>query len=195
MINTKKFYFLPFVDHLTAIGIAFLLFMILGSWVSIPAVSAIATFFMLFTLCGRTYVRMWNLSERNTRRHYDLTIKDFAKFLLPIVVFDLVIILVYCLSEWGILPLDEIITKSYYNFPENAAREIVSISILDYFELFVRFWFLFLVCLPFNGAVLILAPLMSFVSGILGFYLGAKGKQIIHSYIKITEKAKKKFNE
>ena len=73
MINTKKFYFLPFVDNLTAIGIAFLMFMILGSWMSIPALTAIATFFMLFTLCGRIYVRMWKLSERSTKRHFALT--------------------------------------------------------------------------------------------------------------------------
>ena len=195
MIATKKFYFLPFVDHLTAIGIAFLCFMILGSWMSIPAVSAIATFFMLFTLCGRTYVRMWNLSERNTRRHYDLTAKDFAKFLLPIVVFDLAVILIYCLCKWNILPLDEIITKSYYSFPDDAPRQLTTISVLDYFVLFVRFWFLFLVCLPFNGFVLLFAPVLSFVSGMLGYKFGAKNKQILHSYINITEKAKKKFNE
>lgn len=195
MISTKKFYFLPFVDNLTAIGIAFLMFMILGSWMSIPAVSAIATFFMLFTLCGRIYVRMWKLSERNTKRHYDLTAKDFAKFLLPLVIFDLVLILVYCLCKWGILPLDEIITKSYYTFPDNAPRELVNISVFDYFILVVRFWFLYLACFPFNGLVLLLGPVLSFISGMLGFKFGAKDKQIIHSYINITEKAKKKFNE
>lgn len=195
MINTKKFYFLPFVDNLTAIGIAFLMFIILGSWISIPAVTAIATFFMLFTLCGRIYVRMWNLSARNTKRHYNLTIKDFAKFLLPLVIFDLALILIYCLSTWGVLPLDEIITKSYYNFPENAPRELVNITVFDYFTLVVRFWFLYLACFPFNGLVMLLAPVLSFVSGILGYHLGAKDKQIIHSYINITEKAKKKFNE
>lgn len=195
MISTKKFYFLPFLDNLTAVGIAFLLFMILGSWMSIRAVAAIATFFMLFTLCGRVYVRMWKLSERNTKRQYGLTRENFAKFLLPLVIFDLAIILIYCLSTWGVLPLDEIITKSYYTFPDNAPRELMTISVLDYIVIFVRFWFLYLVCMPFNGFVLLLAPVLTFVSGILGYNFGAKSKQILQSYINITDKAKKKFNE
>jgi len=195
MINTKKYYFLPFLDNITAIGIAFLMFMILGSWMSNAVFAAIATFFMLFTLCGRIYVRMWKLSERNTKRKYSLTVKDFAKFLLPLVIFDLVIILVYYFCEWGILPLDEIITKSYYNFPDDAARELITISALDYFTVIIRFWFLYLVCLPFNGLTLLLAPVLSFASGMMGYKFGAKDKMILHSYIKITEKAKKKFNE
>ena len=195
MINTKKFYFLPFVDNLTAIGIAFLMFMILGSWMSIPALTAIATFFMLFTLCGRIYVRMWKLSERSTKRHFALTAKDFAKFLLPLVIFDVAIILIYCLSDWGILPLDKIITDSYYTFPDDAARVLTTVSVFDYFGFFVRFWFLYLVCFPFSGPMLFLAPVLSFASGMLGYHFGAKDKQIVNSYINITEKAKKKFNE
>ena len=84
MIRTKKYYFLPFVDNLTAVGIALLFIIMFGNWLNVPAFSAVATFFMIFTLCGRVYVRMWNLSRKNTARRYGLTIENCVKFMLPL---------------------------------------------------------------------------------------------------------------
>ena len=103
MINTKKYYFLPIVDHITAIVITVVMMLLFGTWLLIPAVSTVATFFMLFTLSGRTYVRMWKLSQKNTLRQYGLTKNDFMKFALPIVIIDLVLIVFYLLCTSSFL--------------------------------------------------------------------------------------------
>ncbi len=195
MINTKKYYFLPIVDHLTAVGIALLIMLLFGSWLFYPAVAAIATIIMLFTLCGRTYVRMWSLSHKNTLRHYGLEKKSFIKFLLPILIVDLVFIVFYILCDYGVIPLKEVITKSYYVFPDNEPRVLETNTAFDYVSLVVRLWFAFLTFIFKNGFTLLLAPVLSFISGILGCHLGAKNKQILNYYVNITEKAKKKFNE
>lgn len=195
MINTKKYYFLPIVDHLTAVGIALLIMLLFGSWLFYPAVAAIATIIMLFTLCGRTYVRMWNLSHKNTLRHYGLEKKSFIKFLLPILLVDLVFIVFYILCDYGAIPLKEVITKSYYVFPDNEPRVLETNTAFDYVSLVVRLWFAFLTFIFKNGFTLLLAPVSSFISGILGYHLGAKNKQLLNYYINITEKTKKKFNE
>ena len=195
MINTKKYYFLPIVDHLTAVGIALLIMLLFGSWLFYPAVATIATIIMLFTLCGRTYVRMWNLSYKNTLRHYGLEKKSFIKFLLPILIVDLVFIVFYILCDYGVIPLKEVITKSYYVFPDNEPRVLETNTAFDYVSLVVRLWFAFLTFIFKNGFTLLLAPVLSFISGILGYHLGAKNKQLLNYYVNITEKAKKKFNE
>jgi len=195
MISTKKYYFLPFLDNLTAVGIAFLMLILFGNWFNAPAFSAIATFLMLFTLCGRIYVRMWNLSRKNTRYHYGLTKIDFLKFILPLVIFDLVIITFYCLSEANIIPLKNVIITSYYEFPDDAKRELVQITLFDYLTPFVRAWFSYLVNTLKNSYILFLAPVLSFISAMLGYVLGDKNIEVSNMFLKATKKAKDKFNE
>ncbi len=195
MIKTKKYYFLPFLDNLTAVGISFLIIILFGNWLVSPAFSAVATFFMLFTLCGRIYVRMWNLSRKNTRYHYGLTKIDFLKFILPLVIFDLVIIIFYCLSEANIIPLKNVIITSYYEFPDDAKRELVKISLFDYVTPFVRAWFSYLVNVLKNSYILFLAPVLSFISAMLGYVLGDKNIEILNMFLNVTKKAKDKFNE
>lgn len=195
MIRTKKYYFLPFVDNLTAVGIALLFIIMFGNWLNVPAFSAVATFFMIFTLCGRVYVRMWNLSRRNTRYRYGLTQTDFLKFILPLVIFDVVLILFYILCEYGIIPLKNVIVTSYYNFPEDAKREFIEVSLFEYFTPFVRAWFLYMTGILKNSFILFLAPVMSFVSAMVGYKFGADDRQILNAFLKVTNKAKDKFNE
>ena len=101
MIKTKRYYFLPFFDNLTAVGISLLLIFAFGNWFFKPTFAAIGTLFMLFALCGRIYVRMWNLSRKNTRYHYGLTKNDFIKFILPLVIFDLVLVVSSCREMLG----------------------------------------------------------------------------------------------
>ncbi len=195
MISTKKYYFLPFLDNLTAVGISFLIIILFGNWLAAPAFSAIATFFMLFTLCGRIYVRMWNLSRRNTRYNYGLTKFNFLKFILPLVIFDLVIIIFYCLSDSGIIPLKNVIVTSYYNFPDDAKRELVQVSLFEYVTPFVRAWFAYLVNILKNSYIFFLAPILSFISAMAGYKLGKDDKQILNVFLKVTQKTKDKFNE
>lgn len=195
MINTKKYYFLPIVDHITAVVITIVMMLLFGTWLSIPAVGAIATFFTLLTLCGRTYVRMWKLSQKNTLRQYGLTKNDFMKFALPIVIIDLVLIVFYLLCEYNIIPLKDIVTNTYYTFPDNLPREIKTTTAFEYAGLVVKLWFFFLTLIAKNVYVFLLAPVLSFLSIMLGYKLGAKSKEITNVFVKVTEKAKKKFNE
>ena len=195
MINTKKYYFLPIVDHITAIVITVVMMLLFGTWLLIPAVSAIATFFTLFTLSGRTYVRMWKLSQKNTLRNYGLTKNDFIRFALPIVIIDLVLIVFYLLCEYNIIPLNDIITNTYYAFPDDLPREIKTTTAFKYAGLVVKFWFFFLTLVAKNVYVFFLAPALSFLSILLGYKLGAKNKEITNVFVKVTEKAKNKFNE
>lgn len=191
----RKYYFLPFLDNLKAIGISLLAFLIFGSWMTNPVFSTIATIFMLVALCGFVYSRMWKLSRRNTQRGFGLTIKDFIKFILPLVIVDVVLITFYCLCQAGIIPLDEIILKTYYNFPDNAPREIIEISLFDYVGPTLMIWFSYLAGAASKGYVLFIAPILTFLSALAGYRLGCDNKLIQESYINITEKAKKKFNE
>ena len=194
-MNTKKYYFLPIVDHITAIVITVVMMLLFGTWLLIPAVSAVATFFTLFTLCGRTYVRMWKLSQKNTLRNYGITKNDFMKFALPIVIIDLVLIVFYLLCEYNIIPLKEVITNTYYTFPDNLPREIKTNTAFEYVGLVVKLWFFFLTLIAKNVYVFLLAPALSFLSIMLGYKLGAKNKEITNVFVKVTEKAKEKFNE
>lgn len=195
MFNKKKFYFLPFLDNLKAVGISFLFLLFFGSWLVNPVFSTVFTMFMLIALGGFVYSRMWKLSRRNTQRKFGLTAKDFMKFMLPLIVFEVVIITFYCLCEEGIIPLDNLITKTYYNFPDDAAREIVNISLFDYVGPTIKIWFSYLAGVASKGYVLFIAPIVSFGAAMLGYRLGSDNKLIQDSYINITEKAKKKFNE
>ncbi len=195
MFNKKSYYFLPFLDNLKAVGVALLIMLLFGSWVQLPVLSTIFTILMLVVLFGSVYSRMWKLSRRNTQRKLGLSMVDFIKFILPLVIFELVIITFYCLCEAGIIPLDNLITKTYYNFPDDAAREIVNISLFDYVGPVIRIWFSYLAGITSKGYVLFIAPVLTFAAALLGYYLGSDSKEIQEYYLNATEKAKKKFNE
>ena len=191
----KKNYFLPFLDNLKATGFSVLFLLFFGSWLVSPVFSAIFTFAMLAAMFGFIYSRMWNLSQKNTQRKVGLTAKDFLKFILPLVIFELVIITFYCLCEAGIIPLDKIILDSYYHFPDNASRELVQVSLFDYVGPAILVWFSYLVGIASKGYVLFIAPVISLTAAMSGYYLGSDDKQIQEYYIKVTEKIKNKFNE
>lgn len=191
----KKYYFLPFIDNLKAVGLSLLAFFIFGSWMTNLIFSIIANTFMLIVLGGFIYSRMWKLCRKNTQKKFGLTIKDFVKFILPLVIFDVVIITFLCLCKSGIIPLDDIILKTYYTFPDNAPREIVSVSLFDYVGPVLMIWFSYLVGATSEVYVLFIAPIITFVAAIFGYRMGCENKLLQESYINITEKAKKKFNE
>lgn len=191
----KKYYFLPFIDNLKAVGLSLLAFFIFGSWMTNLIFSIIANTFMLIVLGGFIYSRMWKLSRKNTQKNFGLTIKDFVKFILPLVIFDVVIITFLCLCKSGFIPLDDIILKTYYTFPDNAPREIVYVSLFDYIGPVLMIWFSYLVGATSEVYVLFIAPIITFVAAIFGYRMGCENKLLQESYINITEKAKKKFNE
>ncbi len=196
-LKRKRYYFLPFLDNLFAVLISLLIMMFFGSWLKFRLFGMIAGVVATLTMCGFIYSRMWKLSRKNTQYNLGLGKSDFMKFLLPIVLFHLVLIVYFLLAQSGIIPLKDEIIKIYYTFPDNLPREAVYITTLDYLAIFVKFWFAYFLHFSqnLNPWFYLAAPILVFVSGMLGFHMGAKNKEMLHAYGKLVDKAKDKFNE
>lgn len=196
-INRKKYYFLPFVDNILAILIATLFTMFFGSWFTFRPFGIFVGVILTLVMCGLFYSRMWKLSRKNTRYDLGLTRYDGIKFVLPVAIFSLLLVLFYILADKNIIPLREIVIKTYYTFPENAPRVPVDISYFDYFTMAVRVWFTYSLGLmqKTNIWVLLVLPFLMVLSGAVGFSLGAKNKEVLNEYLNVAEKVKKKFNE
>ena len=195
MTNKKKFYFLPFLDNLKAVGIGILFIFIFGSWYNNAIFCTVFTLISLIFLCGFMYSRMWKLGKKNMQRQWGLKLSDCVKFMLPLVIFEIVIIIFYFLCEKDVIPLRDIITRTYYSFPENLPRELVKISVFDYVIPVINLWFSYLTGVAVNGLVYLFAPILSLAAAVFGFKMGTARKELQDYYIKATDKVKEKFNE
>ncbi len=196
-MNKTKYYFLPFLDNLLAVLISLLFTAFFGSWFTFKPFAFLAGTLFTLTMCGLIYSRMWKLSRKNTRYGYDLTNADCVKFILPLVLFSLALVLTYLLADKNILPFKENHIKTYYTFPDNLPRVPVHITDFDYVTVFVRFWFTYMTpfSLSTNSYLLLLAPVLMFASGMLGFKLGSENKEVLVGTAKVIDKVKEKFNE
>lgn len=196
-MNTKKYYFLPFLDNLLAVLVSLLFTMFFGSWFQYKFFGIAAGIFMTLVMCGFIYSRMWKLSRKNIRYDYGLKQSDGVKFILPLTIFNFLLIMFFWLAQLNIIPLKDIIIKTYYTFPDNLPRMPVHISYFDYITLLVRFWFAYLIGFSQETYVLLLliVPVLTVLSGMLGFELGKANKEILNGYAKASNKIKKKFNE
>ncbi len=195
MPNKKKFYFLPFLDNLKAIGMSILFIFVFGSWYNNTIFRTIFTMISLFFLCGFVYSRMWKLGKKNVQRYWELKVSDCVKFMLPLVIFEVVVIIFYFLCEKDIIPLRDIVIKSYYSFPDNLPRELVKVSVFDYVIPVINLWFSYLTGVAASPLVYLIAPVVSLISAVFGFKMGMSGKELQNYYIKATDKVKDKFNE
>lgn len=196
-MNTKKYYFLPFLDNLLASLVSLLFTMFFGSWFENQIFGVVSGVFMTLVMCGFIYSRMWKLSRNNTRYDYGLKPSDGVRFLLPLVIFHLALILFFFLAQSDIIPLKNIVLKTYYTFPDNLPRVPVCISPFDYVTVFTRFWFSYM--LGFSQEthlwLMLTFPVLTLLSGVLGFRLGAENKEMLEGYVKASKKIKKKFSE
>ena len=196
-LNTKKYYFLPFLDNIWAVLISLLFTMFFGSWLTYKPFGFAMGIALTLIMCGFIYSRLWKLSRKNTQYNLGLTQSAGLKFVLPLAIFHVLLILYFMLADAGIVTLKEEIIKMYYTFPDNLPREPVYISSFDYLTVFVKFWFAYFI--PFSqnthGFLLLFAPVLVLASGMLGFKLGTENKEVLNEYIKVTKKAKDKFNE
>lgn len=195
MPDKKRFYFFPFLDNLKAIGIGLLFMFIFGSWYNNAIFRTVFTMISLLFLGGFIYSRMWKLGKKNTQRKWGLEISDCVKFMLPLIIFEVAIIIFYFLCEKNIIPLRDIIIKSYYSFPENLPRELVKVSVFDYVIPVINLWFSYLTGVAATPLVYLIAPAFSLASAVFGFKMGSGGKELQDYYIKATDKVKDKFNE
>lgn len=195
--NKRKYYFLPFLDHILAILISLLFTMFFGSWFNYKAFGYIMGIAMTLVMCGMIYSRIWKLSRKNIRYNYGLSMSDCLKFVLPLIIFNIVLILVFCLSKANIIPLAEIITKTYYTFPDNLPRQPVNVTAFDYFSIFTRFWYSYFLGFSqsTNWIILSFSPILILLSAIFGYKMGMNNKEFIDEYAKAVNKAKDKFNE
>ncbi len=196
-MKTRKYYFLPFLDNIFAVLISLLFTVFFGSWASNKIFGTVMGIALTLVMCGFFYSRMWKVGRKNIRYHYGLP-KNFAvKHVFPYVIACFVVILIYVLAKHNILPLKDAVIKTYYTFPDNLPREQVIISLFDYLQIFVRFWFSYL--LPFTRELpvwmMCIAPVLSVIFSVLGYTLGTQNKEIIDAYAKTVNKAKEKFNE
>jgi len=196
-MNTKKYYFLPFVDYLLALLVTLLFTMFFGSWFTNKIFGFIMGTALTLTMCGFVYSRMWKLSRNNTRYGYGLDSSYGMKFALPLTITTLLIAIVYCLAEYDVIPLKDTILKTYYTFPDNLPRKSVHITVFDYATVFVRFWFFYFAGFSTKNVIWLyfLSPLLILFFSSLGFRLGAENKEMLEKYAKLMRKAKDKFNE
>ena len=196
-MKTKKYYFLPFLDQVIAILISLLFTMFFGSWFTNKIFGFVMGLAMTFVFCGLIYSRIWKLSRQNVRYDYGLKENAGVKFVLPLALFSLALIFLYVLAKHNIIPLKEIIAKTYYTFPDNLPREKIVITGLDYFTMGIRLWFSSFLGFTQDMPVwlMCLSPILAVFSAFLGFRLGAENNEILEGYIKLSNKVKDKFNE
>lgn len=196
-MKLTKYYFLPFLDNLLAVLVSLLFTIFFGSWFGNAVFGFIMGIALTLVMCGFVYSRMWKLSRKNTRYDWGLPANTGIRCVLPLCIFSFVLILIFMLADHNILPLQDIVIKNYYTFPDNLPRELVSITPFDYLTVVTRFWFSYL--LPFakdpSAWLFCLSPVLAAVSAALGFKLGAENKEVLDGYVKVVNKAKDKFNE
>ena len=196
-MNTKKYYFLPFLDNLLAVLISFLFTMFFGSWFQNKVFGVIMGLIMTLVMCGLIYSRMWKLSRKNTRYGYGLKPASGIKFVLPLAIVSAAIALFFFLAQIDVVPLKDTVLKTYYTFPDNLPRVPVHITWFDYETVFTQFWFMYFLGFPQEIRIWLFAaaPVLMLLSAALGFQLGAENKEVLEGYVKAVNKAKKKFNE
>ena len=196
-MKNLKYYLLPFLDYALSILICLLFTAFFGSWFTFRPFAVIFGIATTLAMCGFIYSRFWKLSRKNTRYKLGTKNSEFIKFVLPLVILSSVLVLIYILADNGILPFKDVIVKTYYMFPDNLPREMVNVTLFDRYNSFVRFWFIHLLAFmdKTNAYLLIISPFLTFFSCVLGVRFGAKNKEVLEGYVKVTDKIKDKFNE
>lgn len=196
-MKITKYYFLPFLDNLLAVLISLLFTVFFGSWFTSRVFGFIMGVALTLVMCGLVYSRMWKLSRKNARYGYGLEENTGIKCVLPLCLFGFILTLIFLLADHNILPLRDIVIKSYYTFPDNLPRELVAVTPFDYLTFATRFWFSYL--LPFDrnpsAWLFCFSPILAAISSALGFKFGAKNKEMLNEYVKVVNKTKEKFNE
>lgn len=196
-MKNLKYYLLPFLDYILSLLICLLFTALFGSWFTFRPFAIIFGIAMTLTMCGMVYSRFWKLSRKNVRYGGGLKTSDEIKFILPLSIFCLVLVLFYILTENNVIPFRNILVKSYYTFPDNLPRVRVDITLFDRFNSVIRLWFMYFLAFmkKTSWAVLIFAPFLTFISAVLGVILGAENKEVLEGYLKVSNKIKDKFNE
>ncbi len=198
MSNRKKTMLMMFVDYLICLllelfGLIVFAWMLNFSW-GYPAYSVLFT----LVLFGMLYSRAHNAAERNRKRKELKPVTEGLLLAVPLTVFNLLVILIFTLMQYNIIPVRDVLMNTLYSFPDDAPRVVTKLYLIDYITPIVRVWFGHLVGFMQEGTsplLLLISPLITLAASFAGYFAGMKQFYISDVIFKTKEKVKEKFNE
>ena len=180
MSNRVRTMLLFFVDYLVCIvfqifGLVFL------SWaLDFPWVDPVYSILFSLVLFARVYRRGNKAAGRDLRNHEKKPLFfDGLLMVLPLVVFQLVIIFAYRWVQGN--PLGGTVVNVIYSFPDNLPRVAKEITLAESLVPYLRIWFgsvMGFMGQGFSALVALLVPLSHVLAGFFGYLAGLK-----HFYI------------
>ncbi len=198
MKKNSLFMFLDYllVLFLSVFGIFIFSWMLEFSW-------GYTVYSVIFSLIffGMMYSRSWKTAKKelkNKERVPKLT--DGILLTLPFVIFNLLVIAVFSLIFYNIIPIRDNVVSIFYSFAANEPRVRNEITLIENLIPIVRIWFA-----PFIGfmqsanetspLIMLISPVLTIAASLLGYFLGMKKYYISEGIVNVTEKVKEKFNE
>ncbi len=199
MTNRVKTMLMTFVDYLLCmvlqlLGLFIFSWLINFSW-GYPVYSVIFT----LVLFGMLYIRTHKAAKRDLRKKENCPgLSEGIIMVLPLAVLNFLIILLFGLIQYNIIPIRDMVISTVYTFPDNEPRVMTEISLLDTITPFVRIWFGVLVGFmteKTSALVLLVMPVLTLLAGFLGYLAGKKKFFLSDVLFSAKEKVKEKFNE
>ncbi len=194
----KKTMLMLFVDYLLCLlfelfGLILFSWMLQFSW-GYPAYSVLFTLILFAMFYSRTHTA----AERDRKRKELKPPTEGLKMAAPLVCFNLVVILVYALMQYNVIPVHDVLMNTLYSFPDDVPRVVTKLYLIDYITPIVRVWFGHLVGFMTESTtplLLLISPLVTLAGAFVGYFAGSKQFYIADVLFKTQEKVKEKFNE
>lgn len=194
----KKTMLMLFVDYLLCLliqlfGLFVLSWILKYNW-GYPVYSIV--FCLIFF--GMQYSRVHNAADRALKRKELKSVYEGLIMSLPLAICNFVVILIFALMQWNIIPAREVIVTTLYSFPDDAPRVVTHMYLLDYVTSGIRVWFGHLVGFlktETPAVFLLISPAITLLAGFLGYTAGRKKFYLSDLIYNVQEKAKEKFNE
>jgi hypothetical protein len=190
---------MTFVDYLIVLLLSFFGLMVFSWLLGFSWGYAVYGAVFCLVLFGMIYARGWNAAKKDGKdKTRDAEIVNGIRLIAPLVLFNLIVILLFALVKYNLLPVRDLIVKTVFEFPENQPRIEHQITFYDTLTPYIRVWFSYLV--GFMGeatavSVLLISPVLIAGGGVLGYFAGMKKFYISDVIFKTKEKMKEKFNE
>ncbi len=200
MISDKKCKLMLFADYLIVLVLSLFGLMIFSwllqySW-GFPLYSVVFTLIYF----GMIYSRCWNKAKSDLKYHKeDLRYVRAFRLVLPLTVTLLVLIALFALIQYNIIPIRDLVTSVRYVIEENQPRRAENVVLFSTIVPVMRVLFAFV-----NGfqpldstqtAVFLIAPAVTVAAGFAGYYAGLRKFYLSEVIFKAQQKAKDKFNE
>lgn len=199
VISDKKCKWMLFADYLLALLISVLGFMVFSWMLSSLSGAFLYSVVMSLVFFGLVYSRCWKKARSDLKYQEAKGISGILKLIAPITIVFLIVIAIFALIKYNIIPIRDIVTDVRYVIEDNQPRQKVEIFLYDSFVQAYRLIFLFLLGLHPQDDVsvlaLLIAPMFCVLGGISGYYAGLKNFYFTSFIDKTGKKVKDKFNE